>query len=335
MATYHAFPTHRAPAISPQALQAYAAQQEASRQSDIRARTDAARALAAQRAEADAAKLKVQQASEAAKQLANFNALTTRTNAEWNMLKAKQSAKDKSPTIEIEQDTPLGKIKRKVTEDQLNRIQFDADKKSKLDALTAEREVQSNKYFPGGRQVSTIDKEIEALKAEKPPELLASNDLVNQAAQEPPQPIQQHPLSFNGATSWTGPGFAPVQGRGFIGTPGGQNSFVGEPLDVSPQAAPQAAPPDLLASQGFAPSIGDLRQAEAQQQPAPAIAPQKIYDKNRGFVPMDANGKAMPTEANKIPMSHIDALIKNPDKVKDFEDLYGEGSASQFLDNQP
>jgi len=350
MATYRAFPTHRVAPVyvphprqsaDPAALQAYALQQEQARQADIKARADAAQAVAMQRAESEAAKLKAQQAAEAAKQAANFNALTTRTNAEWNMLKAKQAAKDKAPTIDFEQDTPLGKVKRKVTEDQLAKIQFEADKKNRLDALAAEREVQWNRYFPGGRQVSAIDKEINDIKAEKPPEILGGNDLVSQdATPTAPAPIQQHPLSFSGATSWTGPGFAPVESKGFIGTPGGANSFIGNPLDVSQAPSPpitDAAPPDLLASQGFSPAIGDLRQSEAAQaaQDAGPAPVQKIYDKNRGFVPMDAQGRPMPTEASKIPASHIDALIKNPDKAKDFEDLYGEGSASQFLDNQP
>jgi hypothetical protein len=339
MATYHAFPSHRAPAISPQALQAYALQQEQSRQADIKARADAAQAIYLQKAESEAAKLKAQREAEALKQAANFSLHQSRTNADMNLFKARQDAKNKPKDIILSTKVGDNTVTKHLSPEEYA-AEKAASQVKELAKFTDERALLSPHWYNSdGKAAAELDGKINALKKDIE---LGRAAMPEQAApqgamQPPPQLIQQHPLSFNGATSWTGPGFAPVESKGFIGTPGGANSFVGNPLDVSKAPSPpitDAAPPDLLASQGFSPTLGDLRQAEAQQPPAP-VAAQKIYDKNRGFVPMDAQGKAAPTPVQDIPGSHVKFLLENPDTAKHFNELYGDGASDQFLDSQP
>lgn len=221
---------------------------EAERLANIQAIGERERRLQEQKAAIEEAKLKAQAASEAARKAAAFSLHQSQTNAAWNMMLAKAANAAKKPTISLEEETPLGKVKRTLTADQFEHEKALKDYASKLDALNAERAKSAGAFFPwsGGRQVSAIDKDIAALE---PPQDLISGpaDMGYPAAQSQPAQLinTQSPVRFNGTTSMTGPGFAPVQSRGFIGTPGGENAFVDPKDDILAEEAD--VPEDLVA----------------------------------------------------------------------------------------
>ncbi len=285
--------------------------------------------LQEQRAELERAKLKAQAAAAKAQREAQQGLLQTRTNAAWNEMLAKQAQASKKPTISLEEDTPLGKVKRSLTPAEYEHALAVKDYTSKLDLLNSERTTQQGRVFPGGRQVAEIDRDIAALNP--PADLLSgSSDLVTRpSAPEPVALETRSPATFNGITSMTGPGWAPPRPTGIIGTPE-RNSFTAE-TDLPAlnregitnwaiaNNTPATIPPDLL-SAPFQPRIGDLRMAEAGRATAPAVA---ATDTRRWPTP---------------PQEHVDALLEKPDAAAHFEEKYGPGSAAKYLeldDSQP
>ncbi len=287
------------------------AQTEAERLANIAAIGERNRRLQEQRAELEAAKIKAQAAAEAAKRAAAFSLHQSQTNAAWNAMLAKQAQASKKPTISLEEDTPLGKVKRSLTPAEYEHALAVKDYTSKLDLLNSERTTQQGRVFPGGRQVAEIDRDIAALNP--PADLLSgSSDLVSRPAVAAPAAapvIQPTPM-------------------GIIGTPE-RNSFIAEstPLGMNraqandwaigantPATEAYAPPRDLLSAPTFTPTIGDLRVAESnigQSAPIPQDAPMAPY--------------------KGIPASHIKHLLANPDTADDFNRKYGAGEADQYL----
>lgn len=293
-----------APAID---YTAYAQQQEANRQADIRARQNAAERLAQQKADAQEAKIKAESDADALRRAATFNALTTRTNSDWNVLKAKLDAKNKPAKIKVtEKDANTGTT----TTRELTPDEFAAEKKAKqIEDLTTKRDsLKSSWLFPGLRgipaRIADTEKQIQALQA--------PTDLVMAGAAPVAAAVAPTP-------------------QGFIGRPGA-NTFLAGPTPLGLNRAqtnefainlnngtPQP-PRDLLRSTSF-PSGYQPGHGAMQVDAAPPASPMNIQD-----APM------APYKEQVIPKTHIAHLLANPDTADDFEKKYGAGSAAQYLD---
>ena len=281
---------------------AYAQQQAASRQADIRARAEAAQLLAQQKADLEEARIAAQAEAEAQKRTAAFNALTTKTNADWNMMLAKQNKPSKIRVATKDEATGTTTTREFTPEE------FAADKKAKeISDLTAKLDLLKNEWqmpfglsrVPG--QIAETEKQINALQAPA--------DIVTEAAS---------------AVAPAAPARTP---RGFIGSPG-RNTFLAEPAPLGMSRAQtnefainlnnqQAPPPrDLLTSESF-PAGYDPGHGSFQVGEAPAAAP----------VPQDAP----PVPFKPIPKAHVAFLLANPNTVEQFNQKHGAGAAEEVL----
>lgn len=200
------------------------------------------------------------------KQGENQSMFQQKTNADWNVLTRKLQADKDKPNIVLEEDTPLGKVKRTITESDFNRLTAEKDKQTKLEALQSELGTQENRWFPGGRKISQIQKDIAELQNYKIPDLLGKNELIAPPVIEPSIPSGSVPpqRGFNGTTSWTSDPFQKTTPMGIIGTPE-RNSFISEGGTMPGQNRAQGieqgiawntpatiptdiSPPDLLSS---------------------------------------------------------------------------------------
>ena len=292
---------------------AYAQQQEANRQADIAARNAAAQRLADQKAELATAKIKSESEADAMRRAATFNALTTRTNSDWNVLKAKLEAKNKPSKIKVtEKDANTGTT----TTRELTPDEFAAEKKAKqIEDLTAKRDsLKSSWIFPGLRgipaRIADTEKQIQDLQA--PSDLVTAGAAPVAATVVAPTP------------------------RGFIGSPGA-NTFLAGPTPLGLNRAQTnefainlnnggAQPPrDLLRSTSF-PSGYQPGHGAMQVDAAPPASPMNIQD-----APM------APYKEQVIPKTHIAHLLANPDEktAADFDAKYGEGASDAYLREQP
>lgn len=317
---------------------AYAQQQAASRQADIAARAEAARLLAEQKAAADAARIKAQADAEALKRAAAFNALTTRTNADWNELMAKQKDRNKPKPVKVtekllsDKGAEIGSVVREYTPEE-----FAAQKKAKeLADLTAKRDLlKAESLSPSGlnyiasklgmsrvpAKLATVEEQIKAL--EVPTELVSTAAAPEVAAAPATAPAAPTP-------------------RGFIGSPGA-NTFLADPsplgmnraetnayaINLNNQATAEvSAPRDLLTSESF-PSGYDPGHGSFQVDPGPAPTPIRIEDP--GMIPFTPGPQDAPPVAPVIPGTHVQHLIANPGLAKFFNEKYGEGAAEKVL----
>lgn len=286
---------------------AYAAQQERSRQADIRARAEAAQLLARQKAEAQAAEDEARNAREVAANAARFSLHQSTTNAAWNKLMAEQAAKQQPKPIKvIETDKDTGrKVERTVPA-----AQFDAEEKAKkISALTTQRDLLKNEWqMPFG--LSRVPGKLASVESEL-------------AAANAPTDLLTSPTRT--ATSQVVAAPAPTP-QGFIGSPGA-NTFLATPqplgmnraqtnayaIDLNNKAAP--APRDLLTSESF-PSG---------------------YDPGHGSFQMDAVGapeaeeiqvapEADPAAAEPAPAPSAKIVIQNGNRFR----LNPDGSAEHI-----
>lgn len=305
---------------------AYSRQQAASRQADIAARAEAARLLAEQKAAQEEARIKAQSEAEALKRAAAFNALTTRTNADWNELMAKQKDRNKPKPVKVtekllsDKGAEIGSVVREYTPEE-----FAAQKKAKEMAdLTAKRDLLKSEWqMPFGlsrvpAKLATVEEQIKALEA--PADLVAPAGAP--AAVAAPAPAAPTP-------------------RGFIGSPGA-NTFLAEPsplgmsraetnayaINLNNRAPAAAAPRDLLTSESF-PSGYDPGHGSFQMDAGPAPTPIKIEDP--GMIDFTPGPQDAPPVAPVIPGTHIQHLIANPGLAKFFNEKYGEGAAEKVL----
>jgi len=353
-----------------QVEQARIAGQAAREQANIQARAQAAQAEREFKAQQEADKIKTKIADETAKRLAAFNLETTRTNSAWNLAQSKlKSAKDK-PTIEFEdKSNPDMVVKRKMTEDQF--AKFQAQKKAeenapKIAALQAELASQAQNILEGDKRygflnwksrperVAEIEAQVKGLQT--PPDLIGSKDIVPSSPTAPAAPTPRgfigspgantfladpSPLGMNRAQTNAyainlnnqGAPVAPanlIRSDSFpLGYDPAHGSFQTQPepqtergVPVEQPAPAAAAPQDLLSAPSFRPVVGDLRAGEGNiVAPVPQDAPMADFNPNA----VDATARP------RIPKSHIDHLIKNPDAAKDFNAKYGEGTAEEIL----
>jgi hypothetical protein len=352
-----------------QAEQQRIAAQTAREQAGIQARAAAAQAEREFKAEQESAKSKAQLEADIAKRMAAFNLETTRTNSAWNLSKAKAEADKGKPTIEFEdKSNPEMVVKRKMTEDQFTK--FQAQKKAeenapKIAALQADRDAMAQEIATRGPQgwggsdrrvtLAKLDAQLKALQP--PADLMGSRDIVPPSA--PAAPTAPTPRGFIGspgantfladpsplgmnraetnayAIKLNNQGAAPAAPAGLLRSdsfPLGYNpdhgSFQMQPEPQTErgvpveQAAPvAAAPQNLLSAPNFRPAMGDLRASEGNiVAPVPQDAPMA------DFTP-DAPAAVQP----RIPKSHIEHLIKNPQAAADFDAKYGAGMADEIL----
>lgn len=355
------------PRVLQQAEQARITAQAAREQAAIQARAEAAQAEREFKAEQDAAKMKAQLEADIARQTAAFDLATTRTNSAWNLSKAKLEADKNKPTVEFEDATdPTMVIKRKMTEDQFARYQ--AEKKAAQNApelakLQAERAAHAQNILEGDKRfgflnlssrpsrVAELDSKIASLTP--PPDLLTKNDVVAPTVAPAPTPrgfigspgantflADPSPLGMNRAETNAyaiklnnqnaAPNMRPVVGdlraaesnlsTGPIPQDPPLAPFNPNAVDVPPPAA--SAPQDLLQAPGFNPVMGNLRANEGN-----LVAP---IPQDPPMAPFNPNAVDAPARP-KIPQSHIDHLMKNPDAAKDFDEKYGAGTAEEIL----
>lgn len=300
----------------------YAAQQAASRQADIAARAQAASLLAEQKAAADEAKIKAQAEAEALKRAAAFNALTTKTNADWNQLMAKQKEKDRPKPVRVTEQilnpkgVEIGKVTREFSPEE-----YAANKKAKeLADLTTKRDLLKSEWqMPFGMsrvpaKIADVEKQIEALNVPA--------DIVSPGAA-------------------SAPAAAPAAGptpRGFIGSPGA-NTFLADPTPLGMNREQTnayainlnnqgGAPRDLLTSESF-PSGYDPGHGSFQMDAGPAPTPIRLEDP--GMIPFTPGPQDVPPAAPAIPKPHVEYLIANPGASKFFDEKYGAGAADRVL----
>lgn len=206
-------PTYHQPSVMRGDALAAAQLRAQSRQAEIAAMAERDRAALEQKDQIEKARREAAVISQQAKEAAAFNALTTKTNSDWNLHMAKQREAAGRPTIEIQEKVPgmTLPVTRKVTADEFQKIKTQAQ----IDALTKERSGLSPKpslLNPLGwfglahgdsARIGEIDKKLEALN-QPPADLLQSNDMIQPGVVAAPAP----------------------KPRGFIGTPGGANYFL-------------------------------------------------------------------------------------------------------------
>jgi len=285
----------------------YAAQQEANRQADIRARQQAAQDLADQKAEAEAKKLAAQAAASKATHDAAFNALRTRTNADWNLLKQRTDAKNNPKPVKV--TTKEGDV---TTTREVSPEAFAAEEKAKnLAKLTEKRDALKDainfpfRNVPG--KLKAVQDQINALNV--PADLVTA-----QAGAPAAAPVVAAPTP-----------------RGFIGSPGA-NTFLAEPAPLGMDRAQTNAyaiklnnernppPRDLLRGGSF-PAGYQPEHGSFQVDPNPPAS---------GGVVLDP--PLAPYAEPVIPKTHIAHLLANPDTAADFDAKHGEGAAAKYLD---
>ena len=339
----------------------YIAQQAAREQANILARKQAAQALADQKIEEQKSKIEAQAKAQQLSEAARAANLITQTNSAWNLSQSKAAEAAKKPTIKfVDKSNLQGETTYNFTPDELKRFiaQKEAGKNSpELEKLKAERASHAQNILEGDKRfgflnwnsrparVAELDSKISALQP--PTDLLKTNDMTAPAApvvKPPPTPSgfigspgrntfldlsnpeiakategmnreQMNAYAINRNNQGAAPanllrsdsfplGYDPAHGS-FQMQPEPQTER-GVPVE---QPAPVAASPqDLLSAPNFRPAMGDLRAGEGN-----IVAPVKADAKPR------------------IPQSHIDHLIKNPDAAKEFNAKYGEGTAEEIL----